>query len=223
MIGVRRGDGGSMFRTQLDIEIEKAHAAAKKPLDLQQVATIVRDVIGNLKDGSLTTEVKLYAELEELAQTIRRVRQDVVAIQPKDINADYIPRATDELDAVVGATEEASNKIMDVCDEITGLAGNCTPDINQKLVGCTTKIYEACNFQDITGQRITKVVTALKHIDGKVDALLKALGDDIHHEGDKMRGRSIPVLGTEEALLNGPQLAKNAISQDEIDRLLAKK
>ena len=31
-----------------------------------------------------------------------------------------------------------------------------------------TRIYEACSFQDITGQRIGKVVTALKAIEGRV-------------------------------------------------------
>jgi chemotaxis protein CheZ len=38
---------------------------------------------------------------------------------------------------------------MDVCDEMTVIAGNCSPEINQKLIDCTTKIFEACNFQDI--------------------------------------------------------------------------
>ncbi len=54
-----------------------------------------------------------------------------------------------------------------------------------------TQVYEACNFQDITGQRITKVVNTLKHIEEKVEALVSAFGDEIskykkaHPESDE--------------------------------------
>jgi chemotaxis protein CheZ len=165
-------------------------------------------------------DLKLYAELDELAGYISHARQEIAAIRPRDISATHIPAATDELDAVVGATEEATNKIMDVCDEMTAIAGECAPEINEKLVACTTKIYEACNFQDITGQRITKVVQTLKHIDNKVAALLKALGEEINR-GDGNAAADPAPSDPEKALLNGPQLPQNAIGQDDIDRLLS--
>jgi chemotaxis protein CheZ len=34
------------------------------------------------------------------------------------------------------------------------------------------KIFEACNFQDLTGQRITKVVRALSFIEERVEAMM---------------------------------------------------
>ena len=203
-------------------EIKAAHAAIHTPLTAEEVTGIVRQVIQSLEGDVSTADLKFYAELGELARYIRQAKQDIALIKPKDINTDHIPRATDELDAVVGATEDATNKIMDVCDEITALAGQCTPELNEKLVGCTTRIFEACNFQDITGQRITKVVQTLKHIDTRVEALVNALGDEIHHgEPHDLQHVHAAEADPEKALLNGPQLPQNAINQDEIDKLLS--
>ena len=83
-----------------------------------------------------------------------------------------------------------------------------------------TKIFEACSFQDITGQRITKVVSTLKQIDEKVSDLLGVLAkkmpgyEEVTEEGDS-NGQS------DSGLVNGPQLPQNAITQDDIDKLLS--
>ena len=45
-----------------------------------------------------------------------------------------------------------------------------------KLQDAVTRIYEACSFQDITGQRITKVVTTLKVIEEKVAHIISTFG-----------------------------------------------
>lgn len=213
----------SDLETNLHKNIRLAHEAAHKPLSAEDITSIVRQVVASLSGDVTSTDLKFYAELEDLASFIRRAKQEIAAIKPKDISANHIPHATDELDAVVGATEEATNKIMDVCDQISTIAGTCPPEANEQLIACTTRIFEACNFQDITGQRITKVVQALKHIDAKIEALLKVLGEEIHkgdgdHHGAK--GEMSPE-DHERSLLNGPQLPQNAIDQAAIDRLLS--
>jgi len=206
------------LENNLHLRIREANDKALKPLSAEEISNIVREVVGTLTGDVTSSDLKFYAELEELAQYIRHAKQEIAAIKPKDITASHIPHATDELDAVVGATEDATNKIMDVCDTMSAIAENCTDEAKDQLIACTTRIYEACNFQDITGQRITKVVQTLKFIDAKVEALLKALGEEIHHEnGDG----AVADLDDEKALLNGPQLPHNAIDQDEIDRLLS--
>jgi chemotaxis protein CheZ len=76
-----------------------------------------------------------------------------------------------------------------------------------------TRIYEASAFQDITGQRITKIVRALQHIESKLQTLVEECGGaDDTAEGE-------PEVTGDAALLNGPQLGKNANSQTEIDLL----
>ncbi len=208
------------IETGLQKKIRAAHEAANTPLSPDDISSIVRQVMETLSGDVTASDLKFYAELEDLAGYIRRAKQEIAAIKPKDISDSHIPKATDELDAVVGATEEATNKIMDVCDQISAIAGNCSPEISEQLVGCTTRIFEACNFQDITGQRITKVVQTLKHIDGKVEALMNALGGEINHgEGESTGGSSSAPVDPDKALLNGPQLPQNAIDQDTVDKL----
>lgn len=214
-------DIGSLeaLETTLHQRIRLASQEAQTPLTSDDIASIVREAIATLTGDVTASDLKFYAELEDLATYIRHAKQEIAEIKPKEISMSHIPHATDELDAVVGATEDATNKIMDVCDTIGLIALKCSPEIAEELTNCTTRIFEACNFQDITGQRITKVVQTLKYIDSKVAALLKALGEEMHREGGGGAERSDEDI--ERALLNGPQLPKNAINQDEIDRLLS--
>ncbi len=209
------------LETNLHARIRQANDAAKHPLSADDITSIVKQVVGSLSGDVSASDLKFYSELEELASYIRNAKQEIAAIKPKEISASHIPHATNELDAVVGATEDATNKIMDVCDTITAIAGECAPEMNEKLIACTTRIFEACNFQDITGQRITKVVQTLKYIDGKIDALLKALGEEIHRT-DGGGGKPEREI-TEKDLLNGPQLPQNAMDQATIDRLMSDK
>lgn len=208
------------LQDRLQEEIKTARAAIKTPLTPEEVAGIVRQVIQSLDGDVSAADLKFYSELEELARYIRQAKTEIASIKPDDISTSYIPKATDELDAVVGATEDATNRIMDVCDEMSSIATQCAPEINEKLVNCTTKIFEACNFQDITGQRITKVVETLKHIDSRIEAIVKAMGDEIHRVGGD-GPKNIHAGDPEKGLLNGPQLPSAAISQEDIDKLLS--
>ena len=92
--------------------------------------------------------------------------------------------------------------------------------ISAKLLSAATRIYEACAFQDITGQRITKVVRAVQHIDQKIRLLAGLAGMAEDGEAPAPTPGLAAGGGTgDAALLNGPQLAGTAHSQDEIDRL----
>ncbi len=209
------------FQDRLQKEIKAAHEATKTPLSAEEVASIVRQVIQSLEGDVSSADLKFYSELEELARYIRQAKNEIASVRPDDISTNFIPNATDELDAVVGATEDATNRIMDVCEEMSAIATECTPPINERLIGCTTKIFEACNFQDITGQRITKVVETLKHIDVRIEAIVKAMGEEIHRVGGRHVPKNIHSADPDKGLLNGPQLPSSAITQDDIDKLLS--
>jgi chemotaxis protein CheZ len=203
--------------------LEAAHAEAAQPLSREEVSGIVRDMLTSLNGDMSAQDVALYKELEGLARYIQHARREIAALQPDDIRTLHIPTAHDELDAVVGATEQATFAIFDACDVVSGIAGQIDGPAGVHLTEAVTRIYEACNFQDVTGQRITKVVRALKNIEAKVDALVAVFG------GQAMAGEAVapeivppePAGEGDAALLHGPQLPGNAISQDEIDRLLA--
>jgi chemotaxis protein CheZ len=188
------------------------------PLDRAEVSTIVENVVttlgGDLKAGDLV----LYTEIEELACFIERARSEIAALRPDAVRAQHIPTATDELDAIVAATEQATNSIMASAETIESVAAGLPGEVGAKLVDAVTAIYEACGFQDITGQRIGKVVRALKHIEVTFERIIGTFGDgaasaaptdtSVDDDGDP-----------DKKLLNGPQLPTNAASQDDIDAL----
>jgi chemotaxis protein CheZ len=190
---------------------------------IDQIADVVRAMLTGLSGDINAADLKLYHELESLAIYIHKARAEIASLRPREIQDRYIATATDELDAIVDATEVATNTILDATEQIEAVMAEMPADLAERLGNVTTQIYEACNFQDITGQRITKVVRTLKEIESKVEALVAAFGPAIRTEEDheRMTAESEPRPLTDEELLNGPQLPHAASRQDEIDKLLA--
>lgn len=185
-----------------------------------QVVQIISSVISKVGASETISRDMLYRELRDLHQIIEDARREIGLSRPGEIKHKHIPSATDELDAVVAATAEATGTIMDCCEIIENAAAGLNGEQAKSITDATTKIFEACSFQDITGQRITKVVKTLKDIDGKVDSLLSLLGaDKLPAGGDGEGAQDGPK--DDSALLNGPQLPGAGISQAEIDKLLA--
>lgn len=190
--------------------IDKRPAAAPTT---SEVAGVVEAVLASLHGELSVADLKLYRELEHLAEHIQRAKREIAEIRPHDIS-EHIPLATDELDAVVDHTAEATGTILDAAESLEKLAATLPDEVGNRIIGDITRIYEACNFQDITGQRITKVVNTLKYIEAKIDALLAAF------DGSAESAPAAPSA-IDKGLASGPQLPGNANSQDEIDALLA--
>lgn len=190
---------------------------AEKSYQRGQVIEIIQSVVNKI-DGPTDIPKEVYVQLSELAENIDKLRKDIAESRPRNLQEDDIPTATDELDAVVGSTAEATNTIMNTCEEIENLA-EALGDSEGKLAECTGKIYEACSFQDITGQRISKVVNTLKNIEQTIDILMTALNDQVGPIADIAAKKEEKNIG--KALAQGPQMPDKAISQDDIDKLLA--
>jgi chemotaxis protein CheZ len=181
---------------------------------VQEVVTAVLTTMSGDLNGHETT---LLGEVEALGRTIAAAKQEIAALRVDDIRDRHIPSATDELDAIVEHTAVATNAILESCELLEGLSTDVTGESAGKLQDAVTKIYEACSFQDITGQRITKVVTTLKTIEAKVAQIITAFGvQDAPPEIPEP-----PHVPTDAELLHGPQLPSNAMDQSDIDKLLA--
>ncbi len=186
----------------------------------ESIEAAVRAVLGTLSGDLSVTEAALLGELESLGREVARAKAEIAAMRVEDINASHIPTATDELDAVVEHTAEATNEILDCCEALEKLQPQLAGEHGEIVGSAVTRIYEACSFQDITGQRIGKVVNALKAIEARVNAVMTTFGQHLHAgaaedaavEDDRTEGQK---------LANGPQLPTSAASQADIDRLLA--
>jgi chemotaxis protein CheZ len=187
-----------------------------------EIVAVVESILATM-DGDLSqTNLKLYAELESLARYITEAKSEIASLRPDEIRSQHLPTATDELEAIVGATEHATNAILGAMEVLEGLTGEMSPEHGEKITEAVTQVYEACNFQDITGQRITKVVKALQHIEQKVDGLLAIFGGDVASRAAvDADAASETAEEKDKKLLNGPQLPDDASTQDEIDKLMA--
>jgi chemotaxis protein CheZ len=187
--------------------------------DPADIAAVVEAVMKTLSGDVSLAEFQLYHELQRLADYIQSAKREIAAIRPDEIRAHHIPMATDELDAVVGATAKATGEILDAAETLERMAGTMAAPTGDEVRNVATRIYESCNFQDITGQRITKVVRTLKHIEDKIDALLSAFGEGIKAVAPP--AEEVLPPGDERNLLHGPQMPAAANKQDDIDAILA--
>lgn len=189
---------------------------------VSDLAEVIEGLMTTLRSDLMATDLKLCSEMEGLARYIHAAKAEIAALRPDQVKEEYIQVAADQLDAVVAATAEATHAIMDATEAVEAVMDTVDAKTREILTAATTRIYEACGFQDITGQRISKVVTVLKHIEAKVDALTAAFSDEI----EKLKAQQPPPEEkearplTDEDLLHGPQMAGEAKTQDEVDALL---
>jgi chemotaxis protein CheZ len=162
-------------------------------------------------------------ELGLIYAAVERTRTDMAALDAGLHGSDQTARAHRELAAIVGGTERATQSILQAAEEIDHAANALSAstksshelglahDIQDRVV----QIFEACNFQDLTGQRVAHVVTTLKFVEEHLARLMAiwhgveqfkpvVLADDV--DGDRR-------------FLNGPKLPEDRghSSQDDID------
>jgi chemotaxis protein CheZ len=169
----------------------------------------------------------LRDELHGIARLIADTRVEIAGLQPSGFGHSHLVCASDELDAVVSATERAAVEIMvaaersqEAAQRLRNLPG-MTPEALADLDVIETAaldVFVACSFQDLTGQRIRKVVGALAHIEKRVKALTLLWQD--------VPGPYVPIVPpidprSDAHLLNGPDDA--GLRQNDIDMLLGGK
>jgi chemotaxis protein CheZ len=189
-------------------------------VDPLQVSQALESILSTMRGDLNAEHLALHQHVSELTQALRGLRDEIVKLEPSKIWQEHIPVASDELDAIVQATEDATNRIMSAAEIVERVAGELDGDRSTELTDVVTAIYEACSFQDITGQRVKKVVRTLQHIEGVVGAMVSRFG--LGNEGVPSKVEPEPELADPDAkLLHGPSLPSDAKSQADIDALFA--
>ncbi len=164
-------------------------------------------------------------EIAAMVRMISQAKNEIAAIRHPEAEDDRMAAATSQLDAIVLATETSTEDILSASEQIELLvrqmSGQHPEDeesvaMAEQVAGEIIKIFEACNFQDITGQRITKVVRTIRFIEEKILAMINIWGVEAFTD---LPVAQDPDAEGDKALMNGPQLAGQAISQDDINAL----
>jgi chemotaxis protein CheZ len=179
--------------------------------------------------AQIAEAAKLKGELDLIQDAIIRTKQEIATVHVTGFEGPEMVRVTNELDAIVGGTESATDTILSNAEEIDQLASTLAPRLkdeqNQQLVQDmqerVIKIFEACNFQDLTGQRITKVVGTLKFIETHIVRMMEIWGGLDAFKG--IEAETIAQRKGDARLLNGPRIAGESghASQDDIDAMFA--
>lgn len=224
------------MKSDIQKHIEQIESQTEGSVPIEQVKELIRGV-KDLFEGRFESEdVQLYGELGELAKFINQARKDLRDFQPHLLSEHEIPDASDQLDAIVQQTEKATGSIMDSCEQLEGLnqrvidklIGHNPPLDEDVLAGVDdaltesqnhiTNIFESCNFQDLTGQRIMKIVKTLREVERQVLRMVVVFGLQNKSVEEDVRKK----LEDEAELLEGPQLPGNSLEQDDIDDILNK-
>ena len=177
----------------------------------------------------LSEAFAMRSELDIMKDAITRTKQEIATLYRSENTGKGMRRVAGELDAVVDSTEQATSTILGAIEEIetnasmlramtTTMAGRENIDAILERVVIA---FEACNFQDLTGLRINKIVGVLKFIEEHLDRMIDAWGGlDTFSELLGVNGGKIDIED-ESSLLNGPKLAGDDghVDQGDIDAL----
>jgi chemotaxis protein CheZ len=170
---------------------------------------------------------KLKVELDLIHEAISRTKREIAVLHGKSFTGEEMLKVTGELGAVVGGTEEATQQILEAAEAIDEAAsamgkpqsadqqGRLGQDIQERVI----TIFEACNFQDLTGQRISKVMTTMKFIEHHINVMMEIWGGV-----DAIKAHAPAVVDDrvgDARLLNGPKaLGEDGhASQGDIDAM----
>jgi chemotaxis protein CheZ len=229
------GDVGPMHR-EIMTELRAIRAQMGMPVDGTGTEAIGESVTRGVAEANALLETyraqieqceKLKVELDLIHDAITRTKREIAVLHGKSFNGEEMAKVTGELGAVVGGTEEATQQILEAAEAIdnaaTALSKVTSPDqqklLSEEIQERVVSIFEACNFQDLTGQRINKVMATMKFIENHITIMM-----DIWGGVDAIKAHA-PAIGDDregdDRLLNGPKLDgdEGHASQNDIDAL----
>lgn len=205
---------------QLDQIVAALKDKRATEVSLGDMVSLVEVTTESLRTFFESLDKATFRELKEIADYIGRMREEIGALQANEMSRARIPAAGQELDAIVKSTEEASNSIMSCAEAVMAAEAIDLESYRAFVEDQMTVIFEACSFQDLTGQRISKVVNTLKTIESRVVRFAEAA-----RVRDLAEIKDPRELAEEERrrlkLVSGPALAGEGNPQDVIDELIS--
>ncbi|MFV3073097.1 protein phosphatase CheZ [Niveispirillum fermenti] len=184
--------------------------------------------LGGKLDRFLTVDhthiEQIQVEIADIAGRIKATKVEMAALRHPLAHEDTFQEASEQLSAVVRATEAATNIIISAAEEVEDIVNEVRSQLPEgyqssrlkDLNDVTLRIFEACNFQDLTGQRITKVVQALAFIEERIDSMMSVWNSK------EFEALPLPpsIAKHDDGLaLHGPMDGQASVSQADIDAL----
>ncbi|MCE1236362.1 MAG: protein phosphatase CheZ [Hyphomicrobiales bacterium] len=203
------------------------YARRNRNSDTDQVLTALERIERTLRRDRAAPDIdRIRLDLADMAEAISRTKLEIAQMKIESEEGGRFAEASQELDAIVGQTEAATNDILLAAEGIQEAAWTLREDgasaeLCDKLDTHATDVYTACSFQDLTGQRTRKVVTVLRYLESRINAMIDIWGLQEDDAAIPVDAPFDPMDARPDAhLLNGPQLAGRGVDQDQVDDLM---
>ena len=193
-------------------------------INAHEVMTGIKQLQVAVASKKTSTHIKfLRHELQEMGSSIARARSEIAALQPEGDSDSRIVAATEELGAIVTATETATNDILAAAESILETVGVLRQSggdetLCDSLENQTTNIFMACSFQDITGQRTNKVVNVMRYLEQRIEVMMKIW--EVEDDTSEIDGIEPLDKRPDAHLLEGPQVDGSGMSQGDVNRMI---
>ncbi len=177
--------------------------------------------------ASIAEAQTLKGEINAIYDAVRRTKHEIATLHITGFGTQEMGRVTHELGAVVGGSEHATHRILQAGEEIEEIATTLSAalknlqdrDLARDIQDHVTRIFEACNFQDLAGQRVTKVIATLKFIEDAILRMMDIWGGVEQFKDIVPQARA--EVKSHPKLINGPRLDgdRGYVSQKEIDAM----
>ncbi|MCC6946214.1 MAG: hypothetical protein IT539_00470 [Bradyrhizobiaceae bacterium] len=162
---------------------------------------------------------RLRFDLIEMMNAITRTKSEIAAIRPGRDAASHFEQASNELDAIVDTTEKATSDILAAAERVQEIAWRLreqgvNPVVCDLIDAHATEVYTACSFQDLTGQRIRKVIDVLSFLEARIDAMIKIW------RLDDLECAPANVPAPPASLAQGPARPGEGLEQRAVDNLI---
>jgi chemotaxis protein CheZ len=211
-----------------EAEAALCHAEIMSELRALREALAARE--SSQANAALTAETDAFkSELGSIYEAVRSTKQEIATLVLTSFTNPEMGRVSQELNAVVGGTETATHRILQAGEEIEEAAKTLAAAIKniqdqelaRDILDQVTSIFEACNFQDLAGQRIAKVTATLQFIEEHILRLMQIWGGIEQFTDEEPAARA--EIDKHPKLVNGPKLEgdRGCVSQKEIDAMFA--
>jgi chemotaxis regulatin CheY-phosphate phosphatase CheZ len=194
------------------------HARRARSADTDMLLTAMRRLEETVMNDRGPEGVgHLRGDLAEMVEAISRTKAEIAAISAPDHEQTRLALASEALDAIVRATEQATSDILGAAEAVQEAAwslrehgvesGTC-----DALDRHATAIYTACSFQDLTAQRTARIVYTLRYLEDRLTAMIAIWGRDADR-----------IPPPPETALAGPgrEPPPEDLCQSDIDRYIA--
>jgi chemotaxis protein CheZ len=204
------------------VELKRLHELMERRGDASRAFDATPVVANELR--------QLKEETETIHGAINCTKREIASLHASTFNQTGRTRVERELDAVAEGTERAIKQILDSAEAIEEAASTLAASVTrgheqalaQDIQDQVLRIFEACNVQDLSGQRITKVLATLKFVEERIANMMEIWGG-----AEAFRGLAVEVLAERKhapVALHGPKLGGDPghASQEDVDAIFAK-